>query len=257
MGRNRDRRLEELLKHIRVKGSTSVEELAEMFGVSTATIRRDIKILESDNEVLRTVGGGIVSLDGDTVNGEEKPGVAFIEEKIRIAEYCIGLVEEHDEIMIGPGSTAFLVGRIFTGISDRRFRIITNSLELAMEASRSTNLDGVILGGEVYSKYSAGFTAHHDYFSTCHHQHKAIISADGIDITAGLTLFDPRFLAILQNMIKVSREVILVADSSKIGRSRYNRVAALDRVTLMVTDTGVPAHFLRHMESLSVPVVQV
>ncbi len=257
MGRNRDRRLEELLKRIRVKGSTSVEELSDVFGVSTATIRRDIRILEAENEVLRTVGGGILSRDTESGNKEKKPGVPLIEEKIRIAEYCIDLVEEHDELLIGPGSTAFLVGRIFTGISDRRFRIITNSLELAMEASRSPNLDGVILGGEVYNKHSAGFTAHHDYFSTCHRKHKAFISADGVAIGSGLTLFDPRFLSILQKMIEVSSEVILVADSSKIGLARYNKVADLDRVTMMVTDTNAPASFTRHLETLGVRVVLV
>lgn len=238
-------------------GTTSVEDLSSFFGVSTATIRRDIKVLEADNVVLRTVGGGILSRDSDVVNGDRAPQVPSIDEKIRIAEYCTELVEEHDEILVGPGTTAFLIGRILTGISDRRFRIITNSLELALEAARAPNIDAVILGGEVYDNHSAGFTAHDDYFSTCHRRHKTIISADGVDVAQGITLFDPRFLAVLRKMISVSSEVILAADSSKIGRVRYDKVADISAASLFVTDTKASEDFCTHLRQAGVPVVKV
>jgi len=183
--------------------------------------------------------------------------VSFIEEKIRIAEYCTELVEEHDEIIVGPGTTTFLVGRIFSGIDDRRFRIITNSLELALETSGISNIETVILGGEVYERHSAGFTAHDDYFSTCHQQHKLLLSADGIDLKQGLTLFDPRFLAVFKKMIAVSSTVILAADSSKIGKVCFNKIADLEEISIVVTDTGAPARFCRELENRGISVITV
>ena len=143
---NRRKRLDELLSRIRVEGATSLEKLSRYFGVSTATIRRDVKLLEQEQNIVQTVGGGILyrqSGDGAPQSGD--PRVENIEEKIRIAEYCTELVEDHDEIIVGPGSTTFIVGRILSGIDDRRFRIITNSLELAIETSGVSNVETVIL----------------------------------------------------------------------------------------------------------------
>ena len=228
-----------------------------MFAVSTATIRRDIKLLEQQGAVVQTVGGGVLFRNPGNGSVAVDPRVSFIEEKIRIAEYCTELIEEHDEILIGPGTTAFLIGRILTGITDRKFRIITNSLELAMEASATDNVQSVVLGGEVYARHSAGYTEHDDFFSTCHHKHRVILSADGIDPDHGITLFDPRFLNVLRKMVAVSRQVILAADSSKIGKACFNKIADLRDVSLLVTDAEVDPEFCRRSAELGVPVVKV
>ncbi len=257
MAENRARRLDELLSRIRMHGSSTIEELARSFDVSTATVRRDIKILEQEDAVVRTVGGGILIKSGTVGAADRDPRVSYVEEKIRIAEYCTELVEEHDEIIIGPGTTAFLVGRILTGIDDRRFRIITNSLELAIEASAVANIEGVILGGEVYNRHSTGYTGRNDFFSSCHHNHKAIISADGIDVEHGLSLFDPRFLGVLRKTIAVSREIIVAADSSKIGKVCFDRIVDISAVSMLVTDTGASGEFCRRVEELGVTVVKV
>lgn len=239
MIQNRRKRLEELLNRIRVEGSTSLADLSRYFGVSTATIRRDVKLLEAERSVVQTVGGGILYRHTQSDEGQGAvPRLPFVEEKIRIGEYCTELIEDQDEVIVGPGSTAFIVGRILTGIDDRRFRILTNSLELAMEAAGVRNIEAVILGGEVYGRHSAGFTAHSEYFSTAHKRHKLFLSVDGIDLDQGLTIFDPRFMTILQKMISVSNEVILVADSSKIGKVSFNRIGGIDVVSTLVTDTG-------------------
>lgn len=241
-----------------MEGSTSLDQLSRYFGVSTATIRRDVKLLEQEQSVVQTVGGGILyrqPQSGSNQNGE--PRIPFIDEKIRIAEKCTELIEDQDEIIVGPGSTAFIVGRIMTGIDDRRFRIITNSLELALEAAGVSNVETVILGGEVYGRHSAGFTAHDEYFTTAHRQHKLILSVDGIDLEHGLTIFDPRYMTILQRMVSVSRTVILVADSSKIGKVSFNKVGEVEAVTTLVTDAHAPAHVCEELEQRGVSVVTV
>jgi DeoR/GlpR family transcriptional regulator of sugar metabolism len=239
-----------------MEGTTSLEELSRQFGVSTATIRRDVKELEKKQNVVQTVGGGILyRQSGETQTGD--PRVAFIDEKIRIAEYCTELVKEQDEIIVGPGTTTFIIGRILTGITDRRFRIITNSLDLAIEASQVVNVETVILGGEVYARHSLGFTSHDDYFSTCHTRHTLIISADGIDLDQGITVFDPRYLSLLQKMVSVSSTIVLAADSSKIGKATFNTIGAIDIATILVTDGSAPADACRKIERRGVTVVRV
>lgn len=250
----RQDRLRELLNRIRVKQQTSLDELAAYFDVSTATIRRDIKLLEQDNAVVQTVGGGVIFQTEHT--GAVDPGRIgqAIHEKIRIAEHCTELIREQDDLLIGPGTTTFLAGKIISGITDRRFRIITSSLELALEACVAPNIRTVVLGGEIWNKYVVGPEVGTGYFDSCHHQHTMILSADGIDRDTGITVFESRLVPMIRSMIAVSNRVILAADSSKFGRSRFNQVVGFDGLQYLVTDLGAPADYISELRERGVDV---
>ncbi|MDA3951732.1 MAG: DeoR family transcriptional regulator, partial [Spirochaeta sp.] len=129
MVHTRKERLSRLLAKVRVEQHTTIDSLAAHFDVSTVTIRRDIKELEKQDVLVQTVGGGVIYKTEHTGAVDVHSMGHAIAEKIRIAEYCTGLVRNQDDILIGPGTTTFLVGKILSGITDRNFRIITNSLE--------------------------------------------------------------------------------------------------------------------------------
>jgi DeoR family transcriptional regulator, aga operon transcriptional repressor len=257
MAENRRKRIETLLNKIRMDATTTVEEMSRFFGVSPATIRRDIKVLEEERYVIRTVGGGIVYKKDLSDSHIQPSSIPFVDEKIRIAEYCTEIVQDLDEIIVGPGTTTFLAGKILSGITDRKFRIITNSLELALETASVPNIRTVILGGEVRNRHSVGFEAHMDYFDSCHTRHKLLLSADGVDIANGLTLSDSHFLTMLRKMIGVSTQIILLADSSKIGKVCFNHLADLSCVTLFVTDTHARDEFCAEVRQFGIEVVRL
>jgi DeoR family transcriptional regulator of aga operon len=245
MAQNRRDRLNRLLSKVRVEQQTSIDALAGFFDVSTVTIRRDIKELEKQDSVVQTVGGGVIYKTEHTGAVDPHSLGHAIEEKIRIAEYCTELVRNQDDILIGPGTTTFLVGKILSGITDRTFRIITNSLELAMETSAASNIRTVILGGEVWNKYAVGPEAGYEYFTHCHSHHTLLLSADGIDSTYGVTAFESRLVPLIQEMRTVSDRVILAVDSSKFGVARYYRIADFADIDILVTDGAVPPEMER------------
>lgn len=246
--------MRELLAKIRVEQQTTLEDLARHFRVSTATIRRDIKQLEDGNAVRQTVGGGVIYQTEHT--GAVDPGrIGYrVEEKIRIAEHCTELVREHDDILIGPGTTTFLAGKIISGIEDRRFRIITSSLELALEASAAENIRTVVLGGEIWKKYVVDPQVGNGYFDDCHHQHTMILSADGIEASQGVTIFESRLVPMLRAMISVSSRIILATDSSKFGKACFNRVTGFDPIQYVVTDTEAPGEYVELLRSRGIDV---
>lgn len=254
---NRRRRLHQLLNRIKVAQQTTIEELAADFEVSTATIRRDIKELERDGLVIQAVGGTVVYQLERTGAVDPRRVSQAIEEKIRIAEYCTELVNDQDDILIGPGTTTFLAGKIMSGITDRSFRIITNSLELALETSAVPNIRTVIVGGEVWGKYSIGVPARGDYFAGCHRNHTLILSADGVDFEAGITVFESRLVEIVRTMIDVSSRIILAADSGKFGKTRYHHIAPISVVTTVITDTGAAPGVVDELRRRGVDVVTV
>jgi DeoR/GlpR family transcriptional regulator of sugar metabolism len=257
MAETRKQRLTQLLNTVRMEKSTSIDELARIFSVSTATIRRDIKELEKYASVVQTVGGGVLyNIDHNGAMYPARVGRA-ISEKIRIAEYCTELVRDYDDILITPGTTTFLVGKIMSGISDRRFRIITNSLELAVETSAAENIRTVILGGEVWNKHSVGVDSGSEYFATCHSQHTLIMSADGVDRAHGVTVFESQVVPMLKQMMDVSTRIVLAVDSSKLGCARYNQVASWEDVSMIVTDDAADREDVAFYRDHGVEVVLV
>ena len=245
---NRKERLAKLRTKIQVEGHATIGELARFFDVSTATIRRDIKTLESETPVVQTVGGGVLYQSERSGAVDQRTGTHAIQEKIRIAEYCTNLVQDQDDILIGPGSTTFLTGKILSGITDRNFRIVTNSLELAIEVSVAPNIRTVILGGEIFNRHSVYPDRHFDYFAGCHHRHMLIMSADGIDLEIGVTMLETRLVETVRRMISASNRIVLTADSSKFGRARYNRVCGLDSISTIVTDANVDERVVDELE---------
>ena len=250
-------RLELVLGRLKLEQQTSIDELAAHFGVSTATIRRDIKELEKNRSVIQTVGGGVLFQNERSGVLSSPKAVRAIEEKIRIAEYCSELVREQDDILLGPGTTTFLAGKIMSGITDRSFRIITNSLELALETSDSRNIRTVVLGGEVWDGHCVGPHGGHEYFSGCHRQHTLLLSADGVDRNNGVSFFETRLMPVIQEMIQVSSRTILAVDSSKFGRSRFNRVVNWDEINIVVTDDAAPAEDIAFLRETGVELVMV
>ena len=253
---NRKKRNERLLNRIKVEQQTTLENLAEFFHVSTATIRRDIKKLEERGLVIQAVGGVIRYSQERTGAVDPRRSNQAIEEKIRIAEYCTELVNDQDDIIIGPGTTTFLAGKIMSGITDKSFRIITNSLELDLETSSVENIRTLIIGGEIWNKHTVG-TGDSEYFAGCHHNHTLILSADGIDLEHGLTIFESRLLGLMKTMVSVSSKVILAADSSKFGRIRYHHLGPLEVATSIITDSGLDPDFEKEILSRGIRLVKV
>jgi DeoR family fructose operon transcriptional repressor len=255
---DRKSRIVELLGRIRIEKHTSIDELASFFGISTATIRRDIKQLEQEHLVLQTVGGGVVyqqqNRDGAI---DPRRSTQMMEQKIRIAEYCTELVCDHEDVIIGPGTTTFLAGKIMSGITDRVFRIITNSLELALETSTMPNIHTVMIGGEVWNKHSLGIQDGHDFFADCHHEYTAILSPDGLDCEHGATVFESRLVMMLRSIVSVSKKIILAVDSSKLGKVRYHAIAPIGAIQIVVTDVDAEASLVEAMRKQGVDVILV
>lgn len=240
---------------IRGENSTTIETLASRFKVSTATIRRDIKLLENSGQVIQTVGGGVVYNKDYLGPSREDSLNKAIEEKLRIAEYCSTLIESQDTVIIGPGVITNLAARIFSGL-DLSFRIITNSVSLAYELQKVPNINLYILGGEV-EEDSAVKTLCSEPLSGVKYADKLFITADGISTSHGLTYFNANQIPIIKEMMRVSDEIILIADSSKLEKVCFNYLGSLDSVTKIVTDDKIQKTSMKLISMMDIELIVV
>jgi len=236
--KNKRLRLDGITDILQIEEKTTLKNLAGRFEVSTATIRRDIKLLENSGQVYQGKGGEVFYRKDYPGPSRETMLSKAINEKIRIAEYCSSLINEKETIIIGPGVITTLAGRIFSGL-DFEFRVITNSLSLSLELSDLENISLFMLGGEIEKQYSTIKNFGRDPMSGIQYADKLFMTADGIDAEYGMTYFESSRIPIINGMMNVAKEIILIADSSKFGNVCFNYLENFSRVTKIVTDDKI------------------
>jgi DeoR family transcriptional regulator, glycerol-3-phosphate regulon repressor len=231
----------ELLEEVRRRGTVSVEALAERFGVTLQTVRRDLKLLAQASLLARFHGG--VRLPGSTTENIEYRQRQLLNQgaKQRIAKAVAKAVPQGCSLIINIGTTAEAIAREL--VRHRGLRVITNNLNVAAILSDNADCEVIVAGGVVRSR-DRGITgeATIDFIR----QFKAdigLIGISGIEADGTLRDFDYREVKVAQTIIGQSREVWLAADHSKFNRPAMVEVARLDQLDMLFCDAPPPEPF--------------
>ncbi len=200
---------------LRAQPAVRVAVLSEDLGVSGITIRRDLRLLEQEGILARTHGGAVRRRQLVDEPVYEENAVTHAAEKDRIARAAAAMIEPHDTVFLGSGTT--VVHLLHHIDPDLEARVVTHNLAAATEA-RGLRLELVFLGG----LYRPQLDAVEGSWPLDMIQHfnadKAFVGADCLDPRAGLTTPSIAVAAIELAMIRRTRgEVVVLADSSKIG----------------------------------------
>lgn len=230
-------RLEKLRTILRERRIVRVEELAAELAVSPATVRRDLLTMENRGE-LRRVHGGAVAEDTrlDEPLFDDKTAIAQTEKR-RIAEAALKLIRPKDSVFLDGGSTVLALA---SQLHDRPdLTVVTNSLRVAAElAAKGPAL--ILIGGEL-RRLSQTFVGPLTRFTLEQiHVDRAFMGTIGLSATAGLTTTDPREAYTKRLIMEHAQEVILLADSSKIGKLSFARFGELERLNVLITDKRLP-----------------
>ena len=240
----KDERDKEILRQLLHDGEVSVEQLAERFETSPSTIRRELADLEEAGFLRRTHGGAIQAESMlyepfrriPSFSAQEQRQAA---EKRRIGLAAAEMIKDGEIVALSAGTTTTQVGR---SIHHRKVTIVTNAINIAMELSHRIDLKLVMTGG-VLSKNCFALTGPSGIASVNEMFYdRAFISVDGIDPEHGLTSDNPELAAVNRAIIQQSRETVVVADHSKLGKISKNLVAPIAKVDLIITDIGAPRH---------------
>ena len=217
------------------QGRATVEELAGMLSVSTATIRRDLREMQDRGVITRTRGGAIrggqVGFDRSLAESRE----LLVSEKEKIGKLAASLVESGDTVMLDGGFTTYQVAR---HIAAGSVTIVTNALDIVSAVITKPDVEVVVVGGmlRMHGGTTVGPTAERELSQLM--ADKAIIGINAISATHGLSTPNPLVAEIKQVMLRQSREVIVVADHSKFGAVALCEVAPIDAIDKIVTDAG-------------------
>ena len=260
-GTKQERRHAAILQRLRETGTAKVEDLCVELGVSMHTIRRDLEELH-ERGVLRRVHGGAAQLEplfyepfrADRSFQEQME--SFADEKRRIALAAASMVLAGETVALSPGTTTTQVAR---SLRHREgIHIVTSAVNIGMELSSLPNMKLTLTGGAIRwpgSFSMVGATAFESlqllFFD------KVFIGACGIHPQYGITVIESDEALILSEMIKHARQVIAVADSSKLGMISAMQVCSPSQIHSIITDDGADLAVLRQFEQQGIRVFAV
>ena len=226
-------RHEKIVELVKSRGFASIESLAQNFGVTPQTIRRDINELTESGLIRRYHGGaGLCSSVENVAYTTRK--VLCLPEKRRIARILAGQIPDNASLFIDIGTTTEEVAKAL--LDHKGLRVITNNLNVATVLSKNESFEVIITGGAVRSR-DRGVTgeATIDFIQ----QFKidfGVISVSGIDWDGTLLDFDYHEVRVGRAIIENSRKVFIVADHTKFGREAMVRLCNIQEVDALFTD---------------------
>jgi len=229
----REAKLRALLQQQRV---VRVEDLCRELGVSAATVRRDLDRLEQAGELQRVHGGAIA---GESRLAEplfeDKASVALAQKR-RIALKALEQVEQDACIYLDGGSTVLELARLLHDHS--RLTVTTNSLRVASDlAGVGPRL--IVVGGELRRLSQTFVGTLTGALLERLHVDTAFMGTIGLSVEAGLTTTDPREAHTKGLVMSRARRVVVLADSSKVGKVSFACSGALSQVDCVITDRGI------------------
>lgn len=248
-----EERRQTILAQLSTEGKVQVHALAEIFNVSTETIRRDLDRLEKEGR-LRKVYGGAVQTRSEWIEPTFiKRSEMYRSEKQSIGKLAASLVKEGETVILDNGTTTLEIMRHLKERAD--ITVITNSVPILACALEDFQGKIIFAGGEVNMNYQAatGAIAHQmlDQFKV----NKAFISAGGISLSEGITEYNVDEALLSRKMMQRTEEAILVADHSKFGVTTFAHIAPIEQISMIVTDSGCAEEWVEALNKLDVEVL--
>lgn len=240
----------EIVAILHKRGELTVDFLAQQFETSEVTIRKDLTELEANGLLLRRHGGAI-PLPSEMLS--EHSTKLDSEKKISIAKMAASLIRDHNRILIDSGTTTATLLPLLqhkTGLV-----IMTNSLDVANKLRELENEPTILMTGGTWDARSESFQGQlAEQMLQQYDFDQLFIGADGIDTERGTTTYNELY-SLSRVMAKVAREVVVMAESSKIQRKIHNLELPWASVNVFITDANIQDAERTKIESQKVKVL--
>jgi DeoR/GlpR family transcriptional regulator of sugar metabolism len=251
-GVSKSARQQKIVELIDVNGEVTVAELDEILQVSPSTIRRDLQDLARLGQIRRTHGGALPAKQPDSeppiVQRQHIAGAA----KERIGRAAVALVQPEQTIFLGSGSTVQQMARHLSRIP--RLTVITNALNIVNALRGHDNIELIIIGGMFRS----------DELSMVGHVAEQALREFRADLVfMGMRAIHPdhgftnAYLPEAMTdraILRMGREVVVLADGSKLGRVSAVFLAPVNAAERLITDVTAPLEVVDALRELDLEV---
>ncbi|MCR6109803.1 DeoR/GlpR transcriptional regulator [Bacillus sp. A301a_S52] len=242
-----EERLIAIISYLKQHKRISVEQICTLFDVSRDTARRDLVKLEEEKSIVRTRGGALLPS-----HVELKPYLSRLEtvseEKKKIGKLAASLIYEGDRVILDTSTTVQACAEQLDNIN---CTVITNSINQADVLSNKSNINIQLLGGTLEKDHRFLYGASVVNKLSEYYADKAFIGVIGIS-EEGLTIAHEEDGVVMRKMMQQAKQVIVLADHTKLGNTDFFKYAHLSDVDLLITDKIPPKPFSELLQQYDV-----
>lgn len=252
LAEGRRRKIRELVEQT---GQVTIHDVVKRFAVSAVTARSDLDALSVNGVVLRSHGGA-VRYEPTHDYPLKLKATLHRSEKARIGQTAAHLVQPNETIILDSGTTTAEIAKNLKR-SKLKFTVITNALNIANELADAPEISVIMLGGLLRAVSYSFVGPQAEGMLRDMHADRLFLAVDGFDLTSGP--FTPDVLEAQLNglMMQVSKEVTVVADSTKLGRRSLFRIGPVENVHRLITDARAPEEFTDALRKRGIDVILV
>ena len=242
-----------ILEQLNKKGFVRVTEISELLGVSGATIRKDLRVMESQHLLYRNHGSASLMTPKVVDLPVQEKSKINSEQKLDIARLADTLIDEDDSLILTSGSTIESLALAMT--SHGHLNVVTPSIRVGVYLSEKDDIDIMMLGGRLVVKSLSVRDSYSEEGLKYVNCAKMFFSCDGLDVDAGVTTAFVEEARITSSMMDAASQVILLVDSSKIGKSGFGKICDISRLDVLITASGISQSVRERIEELGVQVL--
>jgi len=226
-----------IMKLVQKQKVVTTSELAALFDISEMTIRRDVTKLSQDGLLEKTHGGAmaneIITLGPSYIEKE----IIHLKEKKSIGLAAAELIERGDIIALNAGTTTLQVAK---NIKDNmNLTVVTNAINIGMKLAERGDIKLILPGGTLRERSFALVGTLTEKALAEIRVNKVFLGANGVSVEHGITTSDLLEALTDKAMIKIAKEVIVVADHSKIGKVSLTPIISFSEIDKIITDSSI------------------
>ncbi len=231
-------RQKKMVEYIESNTSAQIHDLSEYFGVSEATVRRDLDDLDRQGAIRRTHGGAIKLDRSTSFEQMYNEKLAFrTEEKRRIADVAARMVHNGDTVFVDSGTTTLQLALALS--NKENLTLITNDLHIAYSVPVHPTSSIICTGGVRRQGRQELIGSIAEEFIRNSHVNLAFLGADAVDLNLGVTIANFEEVGVKRMLVRSSLRTVLVADHTKFGSVALVKVCDVADCAAVVTDSGI------------------
>jgi DeoR family transcriptional regulator of aga operon len=239
---------------VRARERCTVEELAAHFHTSVVTIRSDLAALESGGAIMRTHGGALAVRDSADLPLAKKQTL-HLAEKMRIARAAAATIRDGEIVILDSGTTTAEIAKCLRTMRFESLTVITNALNVALLLASVPRLRLIMPGGVLRPSSSSMSGPQAEAALETLQADRLFLGVDSLDPDIGLMTPDVHEAQLNAQMIRISRYVVAVTDSSKLLRRNLSVIAPIGEVDLLITDAAADAACIEAIRAQGVEVL--
>jgi DeoR/GlpR family transcriptional regulator of sugar metabolism len=224
-----------ILKQLEKKGSILTNDIINDLKVSPATIRNDLTFLETKGLLKKTYGGALI------IEGKQFNYTNFhyrerinLDLKSAIVDHALKYIHDDQAIVLDASTTCLALAERLS--SFRRLTVITNGVYTLLALKEMPNITVIVIGGIVTKGSGSieGILAEEMLNNIC--IDVAFLSGHGFNLQSGITDFNFYEVELKKLMLKRSKKVIGLIDSTKLGLNSIGTFARKEDISVLITD---------------------